>query len=140
VNPGQYVTIGMQVITLVPLPDVFVIANFKETQLTNMRVGQAATVTVDTFPGVTLQGRVVSYSPATGSQFSLLPPDNATGNFTKVVQRIPVKIELDQPNPLSDKLRPGMSVYAAVDTASTPVPPDTPTGVSGGTPSPSPGL
>lgn len=118
VNPGQYVISGTTVITLVPLPDVFVIANYKETQLTHMGVGQTATVTVDTFPGVTLTGHVQAFAPATGSQFTLLPPDNATGNFTKVVQRVPVKIAIDQPNPLSDKLRPGMSVIATVDTSS----------------------
>jgi membrane fusion protein (multidrug efflux system) len=119
VNPGQFVSVGTTVITLVPLPDVFVIANFKETQLTNMHIGQPATVTVDTFPSTTLHGHVSAYAPATGSQFALLPPDNATGNFTKVVQRIPVKILLDQPNPLTDRLRPGMSVIATVDTRAT---------------------
>ena len=104
--------------TLVPLPDVFVLANYKETQLTHMGVGQTAAVTVDSYPGVKLTGHVLAFSPATGSQFSLLPPDNATGNFTKVVQRVSVKITIDQPNPLSDLLRPGMSVIATVDTGS----------------------
>jgi membrane fusion protein (multidrug efflux system) len=118
VNPGQYVTSGMTVITLVPLPDVFVLANYKETQLTHMGVGQTAVVTVDSYPGVKLTGHVLAFAPATGSQFSLLPPDNATGNFTKVVQRVSVKITIDQPNPLSDLLRPGMSVIATVDTGS----------------------
>ena len=118
VNPGQYVTSGMTVVTLVPLPDVFVLANYKETQLTHMGVGQTAVVTVDSYPGVKLTGHVLAFAPATGSQFSLLPPDNATGNFTKVVQRVPVKITIDQPNPLSDLLRPGMSVIATVDTGS----------------------
>ncbi|MBP2316770.1 HlyD family secretion protein [Azospirillum soli] len=117
VRVGQYVAPGTQVVTLVPLPDVWVVANYKETQLTHMRPGQPAAVRVDAFPGTELRGRVVAYAPATGSQFALLPPENATGNFTKIVQRIPVKILLDQPNPLVDRLRPGMSVEATVDTS-----------------------
>jgi membrane fusion protein (multidrug efflux system) len=119
VRPGQYVSVGTQVIALVPLPDVWVVANYKETQMTRIRVGQPARVTVDAFPGVVLHGRVDSWSPASGAQFSLLPPDNATGNFTKVVQRILVKIVLD-PDPAVDALlRAGMSVIATVDTIST---------------------
>ncbi|WP_211113448.1 HlyD family secretion protein [Azospirillum endophyticum] len=116
VRPGQYVGLGSQIVTLVPLPAVWVIANFKETQMTRMRPGLPATVRVDSFPDVTLTGRVAAQSPASGSQFALLPPDNATGNFTKIVQRIPVKIVLDGPNPLQDRLRPGMSVVVSVDT------------------------
>jgi membrane fusion protein (multidrug efflux system) len=113
---GQYVSAGTQVISIVPLPDVWVIANYKETQMTRVRVGQPARVTVDAFPGAVLRGHVDSWSPASGAQFSLLPPDNATGNFTKVVQRIPVKIVLD-PDPEVDALwRPGMSVIATIDT------------------------
>jgi membrane fusion protein (multidrug efflux system) len=108
---------GSQVISVVPLPDVWVVANFKETQLTHARPGQPAEVTVDTFPGITLKGRIATIAPASGSQFALLPPDNATGNFTKVVQRVPVKIVLDKDNPLSDRLRPGLSVTARIDTA-----------------------
>jgi membrane fusion protein (multidrug efflux system) len=93
-----------------------VLANYKETQMTRVRVGQRATVTVDTFPGVVLHGHVESWAPASGAQFALLPPDNATGNFTKVVQRITVKILLD-PNPQVDELlRPGMSVIPTIDT------------------------
>jgi membrane fusion protein (multidrug efflux system) len=84
--------------------------------MTRIRVGQPARVTVDAFPGLALHGRVVGWSPASGAQFSLLPPDNATGNFTKVVQRIPVKIVLDPES--HDLLRPGMSVIATIDTAS----------------------
>lgn len=118
VRPGQYVSIGTQVISLVPLPDVWVIANYKETQMTRVRLGQTARVTVDTFPGLVLRGHVDSWSPASGAQFSLLPPDNATGNFTKVVQRIPVKIVLDRDRALGDLLRPGMSVIATIDTTS----------------------
>ena len=116
VQAGQYVNVGRQLITLVPLPNVWVIANYKETQLTRVRVGQRADITVDTFPGQVLHGRVDTVSPASGAQFSLLPPDNATGNFTKVVQRIAVKITVDRPNALQDLLRPGMSVEATIHT------------------------
>jgi membrane fusion protein (multidrug efflux system) len=116
VRPGQYVSAGTQVIALVPLPNVWVIANYKETQMTRIRVRQPASVTVDAFPGVVLHGHVDSWSPGSGAEFSLLPPDNATGNFTKVVQRIPVKILLDPDPRVADLLRPGMSVVAAVDT------------------------
>jgi membrane fusion protein (multidrug efflux system) len=116
VRPGQYVSLGTQVISLVPLPNVWVVANYKETQLTRVRLGQPARITVDAFPGVVLRGHVDSWSPASGAQFSLLPPDNATGNFTKVVQRIPVKIVLDRDPPLDDLLRPGLSVIATIDT------------------------
>ncbi|WP_245613123.1 HlyD family secretion protein [Skermanella stibiiresistens] len=120
VRPGQYVAAGSQIITLVPLPTVWAVANYKETQLTRIRVGQPATVKVDAYPDAVLTGRVDSYSPASGSQFALLPPENATGNFTKVVQRIPVKIVLDRPNPVEDLLRPGMSVVVTIDTTEAP--------------------
>ena len=120
VLPGQYVSVGTQLISIVPLPNVWVIANYKETQMTHVRIGQSARVTVDAFPGIVLRGRVDSWSPASGAQFSLLPPDNATGNFTKVVQRIPVKIVLDLEPSLGTLLRPGMSVIATIDTSSTP--------------------
>jgi membrane fusion protein (multidrug efflux system) len=113
VRPGQYVGIGTQVIALVPLPDVWVIANYKETQMTRMRVGQRVDISVDAFPDLRLKGHVESWSPASGSAFSLLPPDNATGNFTKVVQRIPVKITLDG-GEANELLRPGMSVVTHV--------------------------
>ena len=116
VKPGQYVPVGGQVTSLTPLPNVWVIANFKETQLTHMGVGQKATIQVDTFPGRKLQGHVQSFAPGSGQQFSLLPPDNATGNFTKVVQRIAVKILIDDADGLTDRLRPGMSVVATVAT------------------------
>ncbi len=116
VQAGQYLSVGTQVISIVPLPHVWVIANYLETQMTRIRVGQPARVTVDTFPGVVLSGHVDSWSPASGAQFSLLPPDNATGNFTKVVQRIPVKIVLDPDPKIDDLLRPGMSVVPSVDT------------------------
>jgi membrane fusion protein (multidrug efflux system) len=116
VQAGQYLSVGTQVMSIVPLPHVWVIANYKETQLTRIRVGDPARVTVDTFPGKVLHGHVDSWSPASGAQFSLLPPDNATGNFTKVVQRIPVKIVLDPDPELAPLLRPGMSVVATIDT------------------------
>jgi len=120
IQAGQYAAVGTQVIALVPLPHVWVIANYRETQMTHVRLGQSARVTVDAFPGVVLHGHVDSWSPASGADFSLLPPDNATGNFTKVVQRIPVKIVLE-PNPqIADLLRPGMSVIATIDTDSSP--------------------
>jgi len=100
--PGQYVAVGAQITTVTPLPHVWVVANYKETQLAHMAVGNAAELSVDTFPGHTLRGHIVAFSPASGSQFSLLPPDNATGNFTKVVQRVAVKIELDDLDGLAD--------------------------------------
>lgn len=117
VHPGQFVSVGSQIITVMPMAKLWVVANLKETQMTNIRMGDKATVTVDAFPGTVLTGRVASWSPGTGSVFALLPPDNATGNFTKVVQRIPVKLTLD-PNPdLGALIRPGMSVVAMIDTA-----------------------
>jgi membrane fusion protein (multidrug efflux system) len=115
VRPGQFVPVGGQITMLIPLPRLWVVANFKETQLTHMVVGNRARVTVDAFPGRTLRGHVLAFSPGSGSQFALLPPDNATGNFTKVVQRIGVKIVIDDDDGLTDRLRAGMSVIARVD-------------------------
>jgi membrane fusion protein (multidrug efflux system) len=123
VRPGQFVNVGTQVIAVVPLPNIWVIANYKETQMTNVRVGQSARVAVDAFPDLKLTGRVDSWSPGTGSTFALLPPDNATGNFTKVVQRVPVKIVLDANPAIGTLVRPGMSVEATIDTASPTGPP-----------------
>ncbi|MEA2772502.1 MAG: rane fusion protein multidrug efflux system [Acetobacteraceae bacterium] len=116
VRPGQFVNVGTQVISVVPLPRIWVIANYKETQMTNIRLGDPARVTVDAFPDLALTGHVDSWSPGTGSTFALLPPDNATGNFTKVVQRVPVKILLDDNPALGTLVRPGMSVEASIDT------------------------
>lgn len=113
VQEGQLVAPGMQVVDLVK-GDVWIQANYKETQLTNIRKGDTADIKVDTFPGVVLHGKVVEIAPASGSQFALLPPDNATGNFTKVVQRIPVKIALDPGHPLQGTLRPGFSVVVTI--------------------------
>jgi membrane fusion protein, multidrug efflux system len=114
VRPGQFVSPGTQVISFVD-PTRWVQANYKETQLTNVRVGDDAEIRVDTYPGQVIDGKVVEIAPASGSQFALLPPDNATGNYTKVVQRIPVKIALDDTE-LAKKLRPGLSVTATVRT------------------------
>jgi membrane fusion protein (multidrug efflux system) len=120
VREGQYVSVGTQVIAHVALPNVWVVANYRETQMTRIRVGQAATIRVDAFPGLALTGHVQSWAPASGSRFSLLPPDNATGNFTKIVQRLSVKIVLDSASDQAVRalLRPGMSVVVTVDTAS----------------------
>jgi membrane fusion protein (multidrug efflux system) len=116
VRAGQFVNIGTQVIGVVSLPNIWVIANYKETQMTNVRAGQPARITVDAFPALTLTGHVERWSPGTGSTFALLPPDNATGNFTKVVQRVPVKIVLDNNSALGTLVRPGLSVEATIDT------------------------
>jgi membrane fusion protein (multidrug efflux system) len=116
VLPGQYVGPGAQVTTLAELPLIWVLANYKETQLTHVVVGEDATVTVDPFPGHVLKGKVIAISPASGSQFALLPPDNATGNFTKIVQRIAVKIAITDPDRLGDRLRSGMSAIPTIDT------------------------
>jgi membrane fusion protein (multidrug efflux system) len=113
---GEYVQAGTQLMALVPLDAVYIVANFEETQLADIRRGQLATIGVDSFPGTTFTGRVDSLAPASGAEFTLLPPDNATGNFTKIVQRIPVKIVLDPDNPLAGDVRPGMSVVATIDT------------------------
>ena len=113
---GQYVQAGTQLMSVVPTASAYIVANFKETQLTYVEEGQAVDIEIDTYPGVIVHGHVDSLAPASGQQFALLPPDNATGNFTKIVQRIPVKIVLDQAGPLSGKLRPGMSVIPTIDT------------------------
>jgi membrane fusion protein (multidrug efflux system) len=113
---GQYVQAGTLLMAVVPVSAAYIVANYKETQLTHVRPGQAAEVGVDMFPGVTVHGHVDSLAPASGQEFALLPPDNATGNFTKIVQRIPVKIVLDPGNPLVGDLRPGMSVYPTIET------------------------
>lgn len=115
VRAGQLVSVGTQVISLVG-GDVWVVANFMENQVTHVCVGQPSEVAVDGIPNVVWTGRVAKLSPAVGSQFSLLPPDNATGNYTKIAQRIPVKIVLDLGQPHADRLRSGMSVIASVKT------------------------
>jgi membrane fusion protein (multidrug efflux system) len=115
---GQFVQAGTQLMAVVPLDAVYVVANFKETQLTYVRNGQPVEVRIDSFHGTTLRGHVDSLSPASGLEFALLPPDNVTGNFTKIVQRVPVKIVLDDRG-LSGLLRPGMSAEPTVDTKAT---------------------
>ncbi len=115
VRQGQYVAAGTQLLYLVP-EQLWVIANYKETQTFAMRPGQPVTIEVDALDGALLRGRVQRMAPATGSEFAVLRPDNATGNFTKVVQRIPVRISIDPDQPLSERLRPGLSVITSVDT------------------------
>jgi len=117
VRLGQYVTNGTQLLSLVP-PDRWVIANFKEAQTKRMAAGQRAVIVVDALGGAKLKGRVERLSPAAGSEFAVLKPDNATGNFVKVPQRIGVRIAIDPRQPLAARLRPGMSVEAHVDTRS----------------------
>ena len=117
---GALVQVGQTLMSIVPDEDVWVTANLKETQLTHVRVGDRATFTVDAYPGRKFEGRVESLSPATGARFALLPPDNATGNFTKVVQRVPVRIAVDQPTGAPVPLRPGMSVDVTIETGKNP--------------------
>ncbi len=119
VRVGQYVKPGTQMLSLVPT-EVHVVANFKETQIENMRPGQKVALSVDAFPSEKLVGEVDSFAPASGSEFSLLPAENATGNFTKIVRRVPVRISVPADSPLHGLLRPGLSVVVAVDTKSGP--------------------
>ena len=112
---GAYATVGAQLISLVPARGLWVDANFKESQLARMRAGMPVTIEADVLPGEVLRGRVASLSPATGAVFSVLPPENATGNFTKIVQRVPVRVTLDDDADRLDTLRPGLSVTASVD-------------------------
>lgn len=121
VRLGQYVTAGSQLLFLVP-DALWVVANYKEGQTWQMRIGQPATFAVDAFQGQVLRGHVEQIAPATGSEFSVLRPDNASGNFTKVVQRLPIRISIDPGQELAARLRPGMSVIARVDTAAEPAP------------------
>src|SRR5439155_824339 len=116
VEVGQLVQPGQPLRSLVPLGDVWVTANLKETQTADVSPGDRADFTVDAYAGRHFSGHVESLSPATGAKFSLLPPDNATGNFTKVVQRIPVRIRLDGKNDAAHPLRPGMSVNVTITT------------------------
>ncbi|HKT97806.1 MAG TPA: HlyD family secretion protein [Paraburkholderia sp.] len=118
VRVGQYVQPGTRMLTVVPVQKTYLTANFKETQIGRMRVGQPVEMHVDALPGHTLHGVVDSFSPGTGAQFALLPPENATGNFTKIVQRVPVRIRLDTGPETRSVLLPGMSVTVDVDTRS----------------------
>jgi membrane fusion protein (multidrug efflux system) len=113
---GQFVSAGTQLMAVVPLHATYIVANFKETQLTFVRDGQPVEIRVDGFPNARLKGHVDSLSPASGLEFALLPPDNATGNFTKIVQRVPVKIVLEPDQDPEHRLRPGLSVFARVET------------------------
>jgi membrane fusion protein, multidrug efflux system len=112
---GAYATVGAQLLAIVPAHGLWVDANFKESQLAGMRKGQPAEIIADAVPGVAFHGRVASLAPATGAQFSVIPPENATGNFTKIVQRVPVRIVLDDDGAELGKLRPGLSVVVHVD-------------------------
>ncbi len=116
VQTGDYVQTGQRLASLVPLDEVYVTANFKETQLAHLRPGQTASIAVDALPAHAIQGTVESFSPASGAVFSLLPPDNATGNFTKIVQRLPVRIHVPVDVAREGVLRPGMSVVVSVNT------------------------
>jgi membrane fusion protein (multidrug efflux system) len=116
VEPGELVQVGQQLMAVVPDSGVWVTANLKETQLEHVSPGDSAEFSVDAYPGVTFHGAVQSLSPATGARFALLPPDNATGNFTKVVQRVPVRIAVDNPAAADHPLRPGMSVEVTITT------------------------
>jgi len=116
VQSGDFVQTGQRLASLVPLDEVFINANFKETQLARLRPGQTASIAVDALPEHTIEGTIESFSPASGSIFSLLPPDNATGNFTKIVQRLPVRIRVPAVLAHEGLLRPGMSVVVSVNT------------------------
>jgi membrane fusion protein (multidrug efflux system) len=118
VRVGQFAQPGTRLMTIVPVQDLYLEANFKETQIGLMRAGQPATIRVDALSGTELHGTVVSFSPGTGSQFALLPPQNATGNFTKIVQRVPVRIHIDAGEEARKVLVPGLSVTVRVDTRS----------------------
>ena len=113
---GQFVQAGTQLMAVVPLTSTYIVANFEETQLGNIHAGEPVDIIVDTYSGTTVKGHVDSVAPASGQEFALLPPDNATGNFTKIVQRIPVKITIDAGDPLRGSLRPGMSVTPTINT------------------------
>ena len=133
VEAGQYLRPGQETFTLVPVRDLYVQANFKETQLAHMAVGQKVRLEVDAFPNTPITGRIQSFAPATGAEFALLPPKNATGNFTKVTQRVPVRISVPEQNPLQGALRPGLSVVVSVDTRSSGDRPDDGRGLAAAT-------
>lgn len=115
VRPGQYVRPGGAMMAIVPLGDTYIIANFKETQVAHLRIGQPVEIRADAFGGQVIKGTVDSFAPATGSEFALIPVENAVGNFTKIAQRLPVKIKIDRNSELSGALRPGLSVKVKVD-------------------------
>lgn len=115
VRVGQYVRPGGALMSIVPLAEAYVVANFKETQVARLRVGQPVEIRADAFGNETLKGHVLSFAPATGSEFALIPVENAVGNFTKIAQRLPVKIAVDRGQPYAGALRPGLSVIVKVD-------------------------
>jgi membrane fusion protein (multidrug efflux system) len=116
VRVGQYVQPGTRLMTVVPVQDLYLVANFKETQVGRMRPGQPVEISVDALPGAKVNGTIDSLAPGTGSEFALLPPENATGNFTKIVQRVPVRIRIAADEAIRQALRPGLSVEAEVNT------------------------
>ncbi|HEX4079627.1 MAG TPA: HlyD family secretion protein [Rhizomicrobium sp.] len=120
IRVGAYVTVGSYLVSIIPAHGLWVDANFKEDQLAGMRPGEDATIVADVLPGREFHGRVMSLAPGTGSVFSVIPPENATGNFTKIVQRVPVRIVLDTSDATLGELRPGLSITASVDTRSGP--------------------
>jgi membrane fusion protein (multidrug efflux system) len=121
VQLGQFAQPGTRLLTIVPTGQIYLVANFKETQVQNMRPGQAADISVDAYPDLALTGTVDSFAPGTGAQFALLPPENATGNFTKIVQRVPVRIRVNVPRDAAPAFVPGLSVEVSVNTKSGPV-------------------
>jgi membrane fusion protein, multidrug efflux system len=114
---GQYVQPGTRLLSVVPVHGIYLVANFKETQLSRMRIGQPARIKVDALGGTVIPGRLESFAPGTGAQFALLPPENATGNFIKIVQRVPVRFQVLPPPELAKRLLPGLSVTVSVDTS-----------------------
>jgi membrane fusion protein (multidrug efflux system) len=115
VRPGQYVRAGSAMMSVVPLTDTYVVANFKETQVSRLRIGQPVEIRADAFGKQVIRGRVESFAPATGAEFAVIPVENAVGNFTKITQRLPVRIAVDRKQPLSGALRPGLSLHVKVD-------------------------
>jgi membrane fusion protein (multidrug efflux system) len=122
VQLGQFVQPGTRLMSIVPTAQIYLVANFKETQIGRMRIGQPAKVKIDALGGRTIEGRLESFAPGTGAQFALLPPENATGNFTKIVQRVPVRFSLKAPADVADHLLPGLSATVEVDTSQAPAP------------------
>jgi membrane fusion protein (multidrug efflux system) len=120
VREGQFVQPGSRLMSIVPVSEVYLVANFKETQIARMRVGQHATVKIDALGGKPIDAVLDSFAPGTGAQFALLPPENATGNFTKIVQRVPVRLKLDAPADVRDRLIPGLSATVRIDTSKAP--------------------
>jgi membrane fusion protein (multidrug efflux system) len=120
VQLGQFAQPGTRLLTIVPTAQIYLVANFKETQVRNMRPGQPAEISVDAYPDLALTGAVDSFAPGTGAQFALLPPENATGNFTKIVQRVPVRIRVNAPEQAAPAFVPGLSIEVSVNTKASP--------------------